>query len=110
MTINHKENYVFIDSDQDSFVNFLTNFEQKHSDLAKNNLIISLSDNMPIEGRDIFVFLKYANLHQENGTTFVLVCKDIDIDIFPEAFNITPTLREAEDILVMEDIQRDLGF
>jgi hypothetical protein len=34
----------------------------------------------------------------------------VNVDDFPETFNIVPTLVEAEDVIEMENIQRDLGF
>jgi hypothetical protein len=42
--------------------------------------------------------------------SFVMVKPNIDIDDFPETLNIVPTLQEAEDVLEMEAIERDLGF
>ena len=54
--------------------------------------------------------MKYAEQHQQNGTSFAIVNNNIDVDKFPEWFNIVPTLVEAEDVLEMEAIQRDLGL
>lgn len=51
-----------------------------------------------------------AEEKQQNGTSFVIVNSVIDIDNFPENLNIVPTLQEAEDILEMEAIERELGF
>ena len=42
--------------------------------------------------------------------SFVLVVKGIDADDFPDELNIVPTLIEANDILEMDNIERDLGF
>jgi len=47
---------------------------------------------------------------KENGTSFVMVYNTINIDDFPENFNIVPTLIEAEDIIEMEAMERELGF
>ena len=41
------------------------------------------------------------------------ICSDklsIEIDDFPEELNIVPTLIEAEDIIDMENMERELGF
>ena len=40
----------------------------------------------------------------------MLVNSDANVSSFPENFNIVPTLQEAEDILEMEAIERELGF
>ena len=110
MIIEKKEDYFFISSKDDAFDVFVKNFKEEYAVIEKENIIISISDDFSVKENDIFVFLEYAQLHKENGTTFVVVCNNIDIDNFPEDFNIVPTLQEAEDVLEMENIQRDLGF
>lgn len=110
MRIDKKETYTLISSKSSSFANFLLNFEKEHPKLEKEHLIIQFSEELNIVDKDIFVFLAYAELHQQNGTTFVVIFKNVDLDMFPETFNIVPTLQEAEDVLEMENIQRDLGF
>ncbi|WP_369047776.1 ribonuclease Z [Tenacibaculum sp. UWU-22] len=110
MTIKEKESYILIVPDQDSFVTFFKYFKEKHSEFEKKSIIIEFLDKFNITQEDIFVFLKYAELHRKNGTSFVIVLKDVNIDDFPETFNIVPTLVEAEDVIEMEGIERDLGF
>jgi len=40
----------------------------------------------------------------------VVICKTIDIDAVPDELAVTPTLTEAEDIIEMDIIERELGF
>lgn len=110
MNIEQKENYIYITSKSTDFGAFFSDFELKYSEFEKKHLIIEISDDINISENDISLFLKYAEQHQTNGTTFVVVKSNIDVDNFPEWFNIVPTLQEAEDVLEMEEIQRDLGF
>lgn len=110
MKIEQKKEYILITSDENSFEDFTKNFEEKYGEISGNHLIISVSEKLNVEEKDIFVFLKYSEQHQQNGMTFVLVCPRVDVDSFPDEFNIVPTLHEAEDVLEMENIQRDLGF
>ena len=56
------------------------------------------------------LFLELSSQHRENGTSFVLICKGIDIDEIPEEISVVPTITEAVDILEMDAIERDLGF
>ena len=56
------------------------------------------------------LLLELSTSHRENGTSFVIVCKDIDIDEIPDEINVVPTFTEALDILEMDAIERDLGF
>lgn len=110
MLIKPKDNYILLSNKSDNFDSFLSIFEEKYSEIAKNHLILQLSESLNITDEDLLVFLKYAEKHQQNGMSFVIVKEEVDIDKFPEWFNITPTLLEAEDVLEMEEIQRDLGF
>lgn len=109
MKIEQKDGYKLIINDE-PFEEFISVFKEKHITLIKNHLIIKISNRLSVNSKDIFILLQYAEEHQKNGTTFVIVCGDIDIDNFPDFFNIVPTLQEAEDVLEMENIQRDLGF
>jgi len=59
--------------------------------------------------RKIFhFFLEVTKIQKTNNKSFVVVKNGIDIDKISELLNITPTLVEAEDILEMEAIERDL--
>lgn len=110
MKLEDKSGYSLITSDENTFQDFYQNFEKEHTNFQKKHLIIQLSNNFNIVEEDILLFLRYSELHQQNGTTFVIVYPNVDIDDFPDSFNVVPTLQEAEDVLEMENIERDLGF
>lgn len=110
MKIEQKSDYILFDSEESVFTDFNTFFANNHENFANHNIFVYLSSKVSVDERDISVFLQYADSHKESGTTFVIICQNIDVDNFPESFNIAPTLQEAEDILEMENIQRDLGF
>ena len=80
------------------------------NEFDKENLIVQISNEINITKEDFLLFLSIAKQKKENSTSLVIVYKDINIDDFPEDFNIVPTLVEAEDILEMEAIERELGF
>lgn len=107
MKIEERNDYILI-TQEESFEVFFQIFEKEHPKLEQNHLILEISDNLNIVEKDILLLLRYAELHEKNGTTFVVVFNSVDVDAFPETFNIVPTLREAEDVLEMENIQRDL--
>lgn len=110
MKIEHKENYTLLNIEEDSFINFFNNFKENHDSFKEKHLIINISGKINANEENISLFLNYANLHEQNGTSFVVICPNVDVDAFPESFNIVPTLIEAEDVIEMENIQRDLGF
>lgn len=110
MIIEKKQDYILVSPNGNSFEEFFTNFKNKHPEIENTHVFLSFSNKINIKEKDLFVFLDYSNKHLEKETTFIIICNTIDVDHFPETFNIVPTLQEAEDILEMENIQRDLGF
>ncbi|MDO6674697.1 hypothetical protein Q4517_03940 [Tenacibaculum sp. 1_MG-2023] len=110
MNITDKPAYTIITSEEKTFSSFLENFDNEYVNLTGKNLIVVISEEFNASNKNILLLLKYAEEHQNNGTSFVVVSKDVTIDDFPETFNIVPTLVEAEDVIEMENIQRDLGF
>lgn len=98
--------YFLIESNADS----LNSIAQEFSSLKENHIVIKLSDNLNISEEILSLFLDKAKALKKNGMSFVVVKTGIDVDDFSEELNIVPTLQEAEDVLEMEAIERDLGF
>ena len=110
MKIEKKEKYTLISSDENSFSDFYNSFLKKVSLLEKEHLIIQILDNFNAKTEDFLLFLSIAEQKKENGTSFVIINKTINMDDFPENFNIVPTFIEALDIIEMEAMERELGF
>jgi len=110
MRIEKKEHFTLISPDENSFTAFYDAFLIEDKKHQKENIIIRISNNFNITTEEFLLFLKIATQKKENGTSFVIVNSAIDIDDFPESFNVTPTLQEAEDVIEMEAIERELGF
>jgi hypothetical protein len=110
MKISQKDNYTFIVSNEHSFSEFMTAFKVEKLDSVENHKVIELSDNLNTTLNDLSLFLNIAENHRENGISFVIICNGIDVDEIPDEINVAPTLHEAEDVLEMEEIERELGF
>ena len=110
MLIEKKENYTLITSDENSFSAFYTSFLEKEIALEKEHTVLQISNEINATNEDFLLFLSNAEQKKENGTSFVIINSNINIDDFPDNFNIVPTLIEAVDILEMEAIERELGF
>ena len=82
----------------------------KKDDFEKEHLVILISDNIITSKKEFMLFLDFSDKKKENGTSFVIVNSTINIDDFPKKYNIVTTIIEAEDILEMEEIERELGF
>ncbi|NCT10007.1 MAG: hypothetical protein GW772_08020 [Flavobacteriia bacterium] len=110
MIITKRKKYTLISSDEDSFSDFFSSFLVKKNDFEKEHLVVLISDNIIANEKDFISFLDFSEKKKENGTSFVIVNSTINIDDFPDNFNIVPTIIEAEDILEMEEIERELEF
>lgn len=110
MEIIKTEKYTHIKPTQNSFYDFLNNFENRYIEFIDQHLIIDFSEKFNIKIEELTLFLKLSVQHKQNGTSFVLICGDVNIDDTPDEIAIVPTFTEALDILEMDTIERDLGF
>ncbi|PHQ55933.1 MAG: hypothetical protein COC16_04255 [Lutibacter sp.] len=110
MIITKTEKYTHIKPAQNSFYDFLNNFKKYYIEFIDQHLIIDFSENFNINIEELTLFLKLSIQHKKNGTSFVLICNDININDTPDEIAIVPTFTEALDILEMDAIERDLGF
>ncbi|QMU63769.1 MAG: hypothetical protein GKR88_05335 [Flavobacteriaceae bacterium] len=111
MYINRKENYTSILPDESTFREFFMALSSQMPLLEDQHLIIRVSKNLDVSEKDFFLLLEVAEKQSVNHKSFVVVYPPkINNDIFPEHFNIVPTYAEAEDIIKMEAIERDLSF
>jgi len=106
MKVEELKKYTLVTIDKDSF----TKFRMCLHNFTSNHLLVEVSENLNMDEKKISLFLDVSADFRNNGMSFVIIKSGIDIDDFPESLNIVPTLQEAEDILDMEAIERDLGF
>ena len=110
MLIENKKTFLLVTSSENTFSNFFDAFVKGQKKFEKENIVVQVSDTIKATTKDFFSFLNIAKQKKQNGTTFVLINSIINIRDFPENFNIVPTMQEAEDIIEMETIERELGF
>ncbi|UCE93964.1 MAG: ribonuclease Z [Flavobacteriaceae bacterium] len=99
----------FLNSDE-AFDNFYDTFKENYATFKNINLILDFSNIINIDLNKIFLFSPISETQRSNNKSFVLVCKGIEFDQVPEEIVVVPTLKEAEDIIEIEDIERDLGI
>ena len=86
----------------------LIELKKRFDEINSNHIIVILSEDFNMNEKNISFFLEVTKIQKTNNKSFVVVKNGIDIDKISELLNITPTLVEAEDILEMEAIERDL--
>ena len=104
MKVSEKNQYTLIKLQESSLIEFKKRFDE----INYNHIIVILSEDFNMNEKNISFFLEVTKIQKTNNKSFVVVKNGIDIDKISELLNITPTLVEAEDILEMEAIERDL--
>ena len=110
MVVTKTDKYTHIKATKNSVKEFLTDFENSYPEFIGQHLIIDISENFNTKIEELILFLKVSVQHQENGTSFVVICEDINIDDIPDELTVVPTFTEAIDVIEMDAIERDLGF
>ena len=110
MNIEKKENYSLFEPGKESVTQFVSDLTKAYSEYKQQNIVVNLQDAGQLENEDLLGFLEISNLYREAGRSFVIVRRGVEIDELPEELVVVPSLQEAEDMIQMDDIQRDLGF
>ena len=109
MQVFKKETHTLLEPTESNFEAFI---KALRNDLfEKEHLVINLLHSFNLSSDNLDVLSKMAAAKKEQGTSFVLVSETIEIDTLEdEMLSIVPTLIEAQDILDMDAMERDLGL
>ncbi len=110
MKIIEKENYKIFRDEKENVKDFAAYLDRIHDNFQEENVVIDILKYGNLELEELLLFLKLSNQHRKNKRSFVIVNDTINIERVPEELVVVPTLQEAEDIIQMEEIERDLGF
>lgn len=93
-----------------SIIVFLDNLSKAYPTIKNDNLIINLFSFSELSANDVLEFLQISNQHKGSSKSFVLVTDKVAYNEVPEEICLVPTIQEANDIIEMEEIERDLGL
>lgn len=110
MKVEEKGHTVIIKDTQGDINAFLEKITAEYNSYKERNIILDLSQDKNIRLENILSFLILSNRHRKGKKSFVLVASDLDFNDVPDEMVVVPTLLEAQDIIEMEEIERDLGF
>lgn len=109
MITEKKENYTLIKPDQKKS-DFINNFKKYYHKFKDENIIIDFSDADDVKNEEILLFSPIIEDHNNNGKSFVIVLDRSNLNDLAEDIFAVSTLTEAEDVVALEDIERDLGI
>jgi hypothetical protein len=108
MKISKQENYTLIEPQETSVVDFVSSLTKKYKEFIEENVVVNLLEYQTLQKEEVLGFLEISKMQHENKKSFVLVNNVITIDGLPEEIILVPSLKEAEDLIQMDEIQRDL--
>lgn len=105
-----RESYVLLESGKDNAKDIALAVDKDLQEFRVSNLVIDLLAHRDLTLEDLLAFLPISDKHRSKKNSFVLVNNSINIDEVPEELLVVPTIHEAEDLIQMEEIERELGF
>jgi hypothetical protein len=95
---------------QGDFQLFLDNITNQHKSYKHQNLILDVTHDKSTTIQSIKAFTELSKMHCKGKKSFVIVAKNIDFNAVPKSLVVVPSVLEAQDIIAMDEIERDLGF
>ena len=111
MIINTSETFTVLKDQKDDIEDFARFLKSSiPTRFQDQNLIIDLLSYSDLSLNQLLLFIELSNQHRILKHSFVIVNNAIDPDTLPNEIMVVPTLLEAQDVIEMEEIERDLGF
>lgn len=110
MIFDQDDNITIITQEKSTIVELVKKLQATYPKFKNNNVIINLSVMHTVSLEDIVEFLEISNTHRRAKHSFVIVTNKTKTDEMPDEIVVVPTLKEAYDVIEMEEMERDLGF
>lgn len=110
MKVTDKEGYKILEDEKEDVKDFASFLKAHHHVFRGDNVVVDILKYGELNLEDLLLFLELSNEHRKGKKSFVIANDAINIDQVPEELVVVPTLMEAEDVIQMEEIERDLGF
>ena len=110
MTTEITKDITFATAEKETFEQSASNILAFAESGITTHLILNLLSVEDVEIKNLKSLKPIAKMYAKAKKSLVIVCEDIDFTEVPDYLNVVPTIIEANDIIEMEDIERDLGF
>jgi hypothetical protein len=111
MKVSKHDTFQLIEDEKDNVAEFGTFLEYIiPKEFSGENVVIDLLKYNSLTLPELLNFLIVSYKHRATKKSFVIINDSIDPDVIPEELIVVPTLQEAEDVIELEEIERDLGF
>ena len=110
MKVTTKGHTIIIKDTEGDIVAFLEKVNSQYNSFKDHNLILDISHDASVDVKAIKIFSDLAKMHKKAKKSLVLVVENIDFNKVPQSIIVVPSLLEAQDLIEMDEIERDLGF
>ncbi|MBW4362178.1 ribonuclease Z [Flavobacterium taihuense] len=110
MKVTTKGHTIIIKDTEGDIVEFLDKVDNQYNSFKDYNLILDISHDKSVDVKNIKIFSDLAKKHKKVKKSLVFVVEDIDYNKVPASIIVVPTQLEAQDLIEMDEIERDLGF
>ncbi|TXE06508.1 ribonuclease Z [Gelidibacter salicanalis] len=110
MLFDKDNNITLITQEKSTIVELVKKLQATYPKFKNDDVIINLSVIRDVSLQDIIEFLELSNMHRRAKHSFVIVTNKINIEETPDEIMVVPTLKEAYDLIEMEEMERDLGI
>lgn len=110
MIFDKEENITIIIQEKSTIVELVKKMQSTYPKFKNDNVIVNISVMTKVTFEDINEFLDLSKQHRHAKHSFVIVTNKANLDEMPEELVIVPTLQEANDVIEMEEMERDLGI
>jgi len=110
MKVTTKGHTIIIKDTEGDIMQFLEKINSQYNSFKEFNLILDISHDESVDDKSIMIFSELSKKHIQSKKSFVLVLQNIDFNKITASLLVVPSLLEAQDIIQMDEIERDLGF
>lgn len=111
MKVTVKDTFVILEDEYNDVVDFAKYLTHKiPASFPTKNIIVNLLQYSTMQLEELLQYEIISNNHREKKHSFVIVNNALNPDDLPDEIIVVPTIQEGEDIIEMEEIERDLGF
>ncbi len=110
MIFDKEDNITTIIQEKSTIIELVKKMQSTYPKFKNDHVIVNISVMAAVTPEDINEFLDLAKQHRAAKLSFVIVTNKVDLNKVPDELTVVPTLKEAHDIIEMEDMERDLDI
>jgi hypothetical protein len=108
MIIDKNDNITLITQESISLATFRERFGEAYEKFKNDNIIVNLLAFTGLNANDLMELHEVAVDHLKTGKSFVIVNDSVNYDEVHTDLVVVPTVKEAYDLIEMDEIARDL--